>query len=180
MSSSRAPLCIAKIDSGLTKIGPAQERHVVWKDFSTGRDHLKLVCHPFYERQTAPKKLEYFRCYDLLALGVPKRGNWHIALSLTGSGDDVRLVMERSHIYPRKKGPTPPPVHFDTREFPLYYNRGENCIHVGIEGHDNNEMLEAVTEYKKKKTVGMTRVRNVNKKNGEKGGSMMRKTRRRG
>ncbi|KAK8102335.1 hypothetical protein PG984_015481 [Apiospora sp. TS-2023a] len=155
----------------------SKDRRVVWNDFSTGRDHLKLVCHPFYERQTPPKKLEYFRCYDLLPLGVPKRGNWQIALSLEGSGDDMRLVLERHHIYPRRKGPTPPPIYFDTHSFPLYYSRGENCIHIGVEGQDNNEMMEAVTDYKKKNMrVGATRVRNVRKSKGP----AVRRSRRRG
>ncbi|KAK7972624.1 hypothetical protein PG988_006758 [Apiospora saccharicola] len=158
----------------------SKERRVVWKDFATGRDHLQLVCHPFYERQTPPKKLEYFRCYDLLPLGVPKRGNWHIALSLEGSGDDMRLVLERHHIYPRRRGPTPPPIYFDTHSFPLYYNRGENCIHIGVEGQDNDEMMEAVTEYNKKKPrVGVTRVRNVRKNVRKSKGPAVRKTRRR-
>lgn len=163
-----------------------QDRRVVWQDFTTGRDHLKLVCHPFYERQALPKKLDYFRCYDLLGLGMPKRGNWDIALSLTGTGDDVRLVMERHYASLKKKGTRPRPVHFDTRELPLYYNRGENCIHVGLENQDDEAMLKAVTEYEKtdsKKKVqreGAKRVRKAKKNVPKSRGPAVRKLSRRG
>ncbi|KAK8037551.1 hypothetical protein PG991_000897 [Apiospora marii] len=164
----------------------SKDRRVVWQDFSTGRDRLKLVCHPFYERQTPPKKLEYFRCYDLLGLGMPTRGHWDIALSLAGRGDDVRLVMERAHAYPRKKGLLPPPAPFDAREFPLYYNRGENCIHVGREGQEDDEAtLEAVTVYKKKEKVRVEkgarpRARKVGKTVRKSRGAPVSKARRRG
>ncbi|KAK8109655.1 hypothetical protein PG999_007792 [Apiospora kogelbergensis] len=81
----------------------SKERSVVWISSVTGIDHLRLVCHPFYERQPPPKKLQFYRCYDLLNLGIPTQGIWHIALSLTGCGDDMKLVMERHYTHWTKK-----------------------------------------------------------------------------
>lgn len=115
---------------------------MVWISSVTGIDHLRLVCHPFYERQPPPKKLQFYRCYDLLNLGIPTQGIWHIALSLTGCGDDMKLVMERHYTHWTKKYRR----LFDKHTFPLYYNGGENCIHI-VQVHDDNaKLLEMLTK----------------------------------
>ncbi|KAK8074010.1 hypothetical protein PG994_004909 [Apiospora phragmitis] len=117
-------------------------RREIWKSKVTGSDRLKLICHPFYEAQSQQGWLEHYRCYDLLELGQPLKGSWRLALSFTGSGNDTQLLMER-HYKPFKSKRY---RRFDTR-FPLYYNRGENCIHFGVEGGGNEELLEAPGRY---------------------------------
>ncbi|KAK8023860.1 hypothetical protein PG993_011926 [Apiospora rasikravindrae] len=117
---------------------------VAWEGNVTGTDRQKLICHPFYEVQNKQgNKLEHYRCYDLLELGQPLQGSWRIALSLTGRGDEMQLVMKRHH----KSFKARRYRQFDTRTFPLFYNRGENCIHVGVEGEDNEELREAPCRY---------------------------------
>ncbi|KAK6840028.1 hypothetical protein PG987_005894 [Apiospora arundinis] len=121
----------------------SKERCVVWYSSLTGKDHLRLVCHPFYERERPPKNLAFYRCYDLLNLGMPTKGKWRIALSLTISEGEVILVMERHYTHWTDGSQ---PVHFNTVKLPLYYNGGENCIHVGRENEDNHEILDSVTQ----------------------------------
>ncbi|KAI1084554.1 hypothetical protein F5B20DRAFT_522169 [Whalleya microplaca] len=121
-----------------------KNRRKVIKLRVTGLDELKLICDPFLDAHSpGSESLHHDKCYDILELGVPTKGYWSFSLHLTGSGDNMSLIMERfRHYAKQKKG-----VLFDRAIFPLYYNRGGNCIHLGSDGEDNEELFSKVQEY---------------------------------
>ena len=116
-----------------------QERQKSTGNKVTGQDELKIVCDPFWSA-TDPKGvddvLQHDRCYDILHLGKPIRGIWYFKLTLTGSGDSMFLSIQAS----RKSFKSTRVQFKDTTVLPLQFDRGTNCVYVGVRGRSLEEL----------------------------------------
>lgn len=102
----------------------------------TGRDDLKIVCDPFFDKEDGNQNIELYhdRCYDFVDLGRPTKGSWSFSLDLIGHGDQMKLIVHRSRQYGKAK-----PQVYKSVTVSLHYNRGSNSIHPGEEFRDANQ-----------------------------------------
>lgn len=117
-----------------------QDRSEPFKIETSGNDEMKIVCDPFFGTKKRKKFLSYTMCYDVLPLGKPDQGIWTFKLSMVERKKGIHLCLHRSTKLGRR-------VLKQDFEFPLYVDRGSNCLHVGLDGHDPEPYLEPVTTY---------------------------------
>ncbi|ETS85957.1 hypothetical protein PFICI_03982 [Pestalotiopsis fici W106-1] len=104
--------------------------------FVTGRDELKIICDPFFEKEhgNQKKELHYDKCYDFVSLGRPTKGTWTFSLDLVGEDDKIRLIIRTSRQFGNSR-----PQSYEPVGLLLHYNRGSNSIHPGRESCDSTE-----------------------------------------
>jgi hypothetical protein len=107
---------------------------------TTGRDRFRLICDPFFVQRPPPHKPEVHtdRSYDLIYLGEKSKGTWAFLATLTGSEDDVELHLHQW----RMPSPGQPWVRRKTIRMPLYSEGSCNCVTVGANGYDVNDLIK--------------------------------------
>jgi hypothetical protein len=106
---------------------------------ATGRDRFRLICDPFFVQRPPPHKPEVHadRSYDLAYLGEKSKGTWAFLATLAGSDDDVELHLHQwcmnnmAQAWVRQR----------TIRMPLYSEGSCNCVTIGVDGRDLNDLI---------------------------------------
>lgn len=93
------------------------------------------MCDPLCCAPPDLDELPFYRTYDVLPLGKITQGTWRFELSMSGNGDSMKLHLRRWRKPLQKRHFR----HVESRSYPIYFDRGSNCIHVeeldgGIDG----------------------------------------------
>jgi hypothetical protein len=114
-----------------------------------GRSEFRVICDPFF-KDNESDFLIYRKCYDLIDIGVLRRGIWSFGISIVESdkGMVFKLHGKREPMRGKQQDPNIPrnPVLNKTWEFPLYTDIGANAVHLGNPNETSNAIFSSLWE----------------------------------